>query len=121
MDTVINILLLLVVIWFITQRIIPPRGVGQIDTTKLKKMLKNKREYQFVDVRTPVEFNANRIKSFKNIPLAEVKQRQHELSKDRAVVVICQSGARSNRASRVLKGLGFDVINVKGGMSAWRP
>ncbi|NRK74194.1 rhodanese-like domain-containing protein, partial [Salmonella enterica subsp. enterica serovar Typhi] len=44
-----------------------------------------------------------------------------ELSKDKEVVVICQSGMRSQNATKILKKLGFtNVTNVKGGMSAWR-
>lgn len=42
------------------------------------------------------------------------------LSKEREVVLICQSGMRSNKASKTLKKSGFEkVTNVKGGMNAW--
>jgi rhodanese-related sulfurtransferase len=49
-----------------------------------------------------------------------LKQRVHELSKDKEVIVVCQSGMRSNQASKLLKKLGFtQVTNVIGGMNAW--
>lgn len=103
------------------KRIIPAKGVRQISTTDLKNELKDKNK-QFVDVRTPGEFKGNNIKGFKNLPLQQLAQKaEKELSKDKEVVVICQSGMRSQNATKILKKLGFtNVTNVKGGMSAWR-
>ena len=77
---------------------------------------------QFIDVRTPGEYKANHIREFKNIPLNLLPNKTNTLSKDQEVVVICQSGMRSNQASKLLKKAGFTkVTNVRGGMSAWRP
>jgi rhodanese-related sulfurtransferase len=54
------------------------------------------------------------------MPLHQLAQKSNELSKDNEVVVICQSGMRSQKATKVLKKLGFTKItNVKGGVSAW--
>ncbi len=115
----INGLLIAVIAWFIFQRFVPVKGIKNISTNELKRELKNK-DKQFIDVRTPNEFKANHIKGFKNIPLFELKQRANELAKDKEVFVICQSGMRSNKASKVLKKHGFaHVTNIKGGMSAW--
>ncbi|MFD1608714.1 rhodanese-like domain-containing protein [Oceanobacillus luteolus] len=120
MEFIINGLISLVVIWFLIKQLIPVRGVSQIGTCDVKKILKDK-GYQFIDVRTPYEFKTNHIHGFKNIPLPQIKQRHNELSKDKEVVVICQSGMRSNKATRILKKLGFaKITNVKGGMAAWR-
>lgn len=120
MEIIIKGLIILAVSWFVIQRFIPAKGVRQIKTNDLKKMIKDKR-YQFIDVRTPYEYKTDHIKGFKNIPLAEFKQRCHELSKDKEVVVICQSGNRSNRAAKILKKLKFpNVTNVKGGMTTWK-
>ncbi|MHA6252719.1 rhodanese-like domain-containing protein [Oceanobacillus sp. CAU 1775] len=120
MEYIINALIILILIWFIFQRFIPAKGVRQIETNDLKKILKEK-GYQFIDVRTPYEFKTNHIQGFKNIPLAEIKQRHQELSKDKEIVVICQSGMRSNKATRILKKFNFPkVTNVKGGMAVWR-
>ncbi|MGG3924306.1 rhodanese-like domain-containing protein, partial [Geobacillus thermodenitrificans] len=42
-------------------------------------------------------------------------------SKEKEVVVICQSGMRSQKASKWLKKMGFQhVTNVKGGLNAWQ-
>ena len=119
MDIIINIAIAAFLVWFLAQRFLPAKGVKQITTTELKPML-NEKKTQFVDVRTPMEYNSNRIRQFKNIPLANLSQKQEELAKDQEVVVICQSGMRSNKASKLLKKKGFEkVTNVKGGMSTW--
>ena len=113
------VILFLGVLYFIW-RFMPSKGIKQINTSELKEELKNKNN-QFIDVRTPGEFKQNSIKSFKNVPLNELPNRAEALDKDRPVFVICQSGMRSSNAARLLKKKGFkEIINVKGGMNAWR-
>jgi len=116
----INYLLLAILLFLIIKRFLPTKGVDQISTADLKLELKNKNK-QFVDVRTPGEYKGNHIRGFKNLPLQQLSQKaENELSKEKEVIVICQSGMRSKQASKILKKLGFSkVSNVKGGMNAW--
>lgn len=120
MDTLLNILIIAVIVWFLYQRFTPTKGIKQISTRELRTLLNNKSK-QYIDVRTPNEFRSNHIKGFKNFPLSELQDGVQELSKDQEVFVICQSGMRSSKASKLLKKMGFkEITNVKGGMSAWR-
>ncbi|GGM19328.1 sulfurtransferase [Paraliobacillus quinghaiensis] len=107
--------------YIMIKRMVPTKGVQTISTAKLKNELKDKKK-QFIDVRTPNEFKGNKIKEFKNVPLHQLKQKaEKEINKEKEVVVICQSGMRSQQACKQLKKLGYDqVTNVKGGMNAWR-
>jgi rhodanese-related sulfurtransferase len=115
----INYLFIALLLFLLVNRFIPTKGVRNITTTELKNEL-NEKNKQFVDVRTPGEYKGNHIKGFKNIPLHQLAEKATDLSKDKEVVVICQSGMRSQKASKQLKKLGFSkVTNVKGGMSAW--
>jgi len=116
----VNYLIIAAVIFLMIKRLLPTKGVNNISTIELKAELNDKTK-QFVDVRTPGEFKGNHIGGFKNIPLQVIAQKaEKELSKDKEVIVICQSGMRSGQASKILKKLGFSkVTNVKGGMSAW--
>lgn len=116
----INYLVIAIILFFMIKRFFPTKGVNNISTTDLKAELNDKNK-QFVDVRTPGEFKGNHIRGFKNIPLHQLaKKAERELSKEKEVIVICQSGMRSQQASKVLKKLKFPkVTNVKGGMSAW--
>jgi len=116
----VNYLVIALFLYFILKRFLPTKGIHTISTTELKAELNNKNK-QFVDVRTPGEFKGNHIRGFKNIPLHQLNEKaEKELSMEKEVIVICQSGMRSMQASKTLKKLGFlKVTNVKGGMSAW--
>lgn len=118
MDYLNYIILGLIIVFFIT-RILPTKGVRQISVADLKKELNDKNK-QYIDVRTAGEFKNNNIRGFQNLPLHLLTQKLNGLSKEKEVIVICQSGMRSNKASKILKKHGFkQVTNVRGGMSAW--
>lgn len=113
-------LIILLVVGFIAWRMMPPRGVRSISTASLKPMLKDKTK-QLIDVRTEGEYKQRHIKEFKNMPLNLLPGELSKLDKTKETIVICQSGMRSMQAAKVLKRAGFtNIINVSGGMSAWR-
>jgi rhodanese-related sulfurtransferase len=83
----------------------------------------NRGKSTIVDVRTPEEFAAGHLRDAKNIPLADLATRIGELekSKNRAIIVVCQSGARADKAVRQLSAAGFaDVVRLDGGIAAWQ-
>lgn len=72
-----------------------------------------------LDVRTPAEFGDRHIPGAVNIPLQELAARLSELGpKQRSIVVYCRSGARSAVASQLMRGAGYDVLDI-GGMGSW--
>lgn len=74
-----------------------------------------------VDVRTKREWDSGHIEGAVHIPLGELVQRASELPHDRDVATICEAGYRSSLAASVLSRAGIDrIVNVTGGMSAWR-
>ena len=90
--------------------------VDSISTIELEQRLKQ--NIQLIDVRTHGEFRRGHIKNAKNIPLNEIGI--FTPIADKKTYVICHSGARSKLAAKKLKKRGFDVVNVQGGMHAWR-
>lgn len=112
--------IIIVIVLFFLWRMMPTKGISHITPEELKQKLKQK-DIQLIDVRTPSEFKARNIKAFINVPLNTLNNSSvTKLSKEKEVIVICQSGMRSNKASKLLKKLGFrKVTNVKGGMNAW--
>ncbi|UUC96652.1 rhodanese-like domain-containing protein [Comamonas sp. C11] len=55
-----------------------------------------------------------------NIPLFELEQRWSELPKDREIVLVCESGERSLKATYYLQFQGFTrVSNMEGGLLKW--
>lgn len=74
---------------------------------------------QLVDVREPDEVAHGTLPGARNIPLGELPARIGELDPSQRVVLLCRSGARSNRAAEYLASAGFgDVANLQGGMMA---
>ena len=87
-----------------------------INTKQLDQKIK--KYNQLIDVRTAGEFRRGHIKNAKNIPLNEIGS--FTPVADKKTYVICHSGVRSKLAAKKLKKRGFDVVNVQGGMHAWR-
>ncbi|CAN5322332.1 hypothetical protein BH11PSE11_BH11PSE11_28690 [soil metagenome] len=76
-----------------------------------------------LDVRDPAEFAASHIRDSRNIPLKELKDRTSELDKykSKAVIVVCQAGVSSAKATGLLKSAGFnEVYSLDGGLTEWR-
>lgn len=72
-----------------------------------------------IDVREPHEWVAGHAPDAHLIPLGELGARFSELPRDTEILVICHSGARSERAARALRAAEFIAVSVAGGMLAW--
>jgi rhodanese-related sulfurtransferase len=72
-----------------------------------------------LDVREPHEWKSGHAPKARHIPLGQLDSRLGELPRNREILVVCRSGARSARAAKLLGSQRGDVANVKGGMSAW--
>jgi rhodanese-related sulfurtransferase len=83
----------------------------------------NQGKILLVDVREDAEFAKGHMRDAKNIPLKQLTERVGEIDKfkSKPVIVICESGVRSSKASGQLKTAGFaDVHILEGGMTAWQ-
>ena len=74
---------------------------------------------QVLDVRRPDERASGFIPASLHIPLEDLRQRVHELTHDREIIIYCQSGQRSYFAARMLTQDGFRVRNLSGGYRTW--
>jgi adenylyltransferase/sulfurtransferase len=93
---------------------IPTVSVGQ-----LKDKL-NDGNILLLDVREPFEYDIARIEGAMLLPLGELPDRISELPRDKEIVVMCKTGARSAHATGFLQNQGFrDVYNLAGGITAW--
>ena len=95
-------------------------GIWEVPPDWLEEHL---RDVQIVDVREPDEFTGSlgHIPGARLLPLGALVARAEELSKERPIVTVCRSGARSAQASVLLHKAGFDrVANLAGGMLRWR-
>ena len=72
-----------------------------------------------IDVREDDEVANGVIPGALHIPLGQIADRQGELNKDTAYIIVCHAGGRSFTAASYLDNEGFNVTNMEGGMSAW--
>lgn len=78
---------------------------------------------QIVDVREADEFRGilGHVEGARLIPLGSLVEEAAGLEKDKPVVTVCRSGARSAQAAVLLAKAGFGkVANLSGGMLRWR-
>jgi glyoxylase-like metal-dependent hydrolase (beta-lactamase superfamily II) len=73
-----------------------------------------------LDVRTPLEFESERLADSRNIPLPELDARVDEIPGDREVVVVCRTGVRATIAAEALARAGRRARVLEGGVQAWR-
>ena len=73
-----------------------------------------------VDVRELRERRTGHAPKARHIPLGALPGRARELPERRIVVTVCHSGMRSARAAALLARSGREVVNLRGGMMAWR-
>ena len=83
--------------------------VGAKVTALQATQIINQGKTLILDVRPATDFAAGHIRDAKNIPLKELKGRVAELEKfkDRPVIVVCNKGLQSNKATALLKKEGF--------------
>jgi rhodanese-related sulfurtransferase len=98
-----------------------PGSINQLFVDEVFEIY-NKKDpgYVFLDVRQPQEWEDGVIPGSVKISLGELEDHLDELDKSKKYIMVCRSGARSNRASNILLENGFtDVSNFQGGMMAW--
>jgi rhodanese-related sulfurtransferase len=76
-------------------------------------------EAELLDVRKQHEWEAGHIAGAEHVELNELQAKADELGKDHPFVVYCRGGNRSGMAAEALRGAGFDVHSMAGGISAW--
>lgn len=98
-----------------------PHKVPSISVAQLYNLQKNNTDFQLIDVREPHEYDQYNLGGIL-IPLAEVAKNLHKISKEKKVVIYCQSGKRSKEAVKLILDInsGFDIYNLEGGVMAYQ-
>ena len=93
---------------------------GDIPPLQAWELLASDPDAVLVDVREPNEYDELHAEGALLLPLSELEARYAELPKDKPLLMICRSGARSARAGEFLLQNGYgDVTNLAGGTLAW--
>jgi rhodanese-related sulfurtransferase len=78
---------------------------------------------QILDVRTADEYKSGHIKNALQanwLNKAEFNDRTLSLDKSKTVYIYCLSGGRSAAAADALRATGYNVVNLEGGINAWK-
>jgi adenylyltransferase/sulfurtransferase len=103
----------------------PPAAPADFEITALdlKRAIDSGKNPYILDVREPQEYQINRIPGSVLIPLGQVASRVAEIkagAEGRPIVVQCKMGARSAKATQLLRQQGLErAQNLKGGILAW--
>jgi rhodanese-related sulfurtransferase len=104
-----------------------PCAVAHTDVTaeQVRDLIDSTNDLTVVDVREPYEYCGaiGHIPGALNYPWNSgvLEARYEELPTDGPVLVVCQSGGRSNAAANFLDSKGFSTVyDMLGGMSAWQ-
>lgn len=97
-------------------------GAGALNAAGAVQLI-NREKAVVVDVCEAAEFAAGHIVGAKNIPLSQLEDKLASSVKNKTLplILVCQSGTRSNRAVAIAKKLGFEKAqSLGGGLAAWR-
>ena len=111
------ILIGLIIIEFIKLR----RGTRQVSPARVVQLI-NHNQAAVVDIRGSDAFLAGHIVGAISLPMNEIanKLKKIEKFKSQSMVIVCATGADSNKAATLLTQQGFQVQILAGGMRAWR-
>jgi phage shock protein E len=93
---------------------------NMIPPQKFKELLKEDSGV-IIDVRTKSEYNSGHLKKTDynfNLSSSDFEQKIKKLDKDKNYFLYCRSGARSGRASQIMKRNGFENVYNVGGLQS---
>ena len=89
------------------------------DHTLAPARAKQTEDAQFIDVRTPDEYEAGHIPGARFVQLDEVQAGAESFDRAKPVVFYCRSGDRSTLAVDAFRASGWDAYAIDGGLLAW--
>jgi rhodanese-related sulfurtransferase len=73
-----------------------------------------------LDVREKSEWNAGHAPQAAHLPLSRIAEAPKKVKPGKSVVVMCRSGNRSRSATKALIDMGYEAVNLTGGIGAWQ-
>ena len=74
--------------------------------------------YTILDVRSTGEVGRGTLPGALNVPIDEIRERISEIPSGK-ILVTCQVGQRGHAATRLLREMGHDAVNLDGGYMTW--
>ncbi len=93
---------------------------GNVISIEEAKELMSNNGIQLVDLRGETEYNSGHIAKADNVFVGTLPQNLDKVSKDKKVIIHCQSGDRAAIGYSILAKNGYkNVVNFSGGMNEW--
>ena len=96
--------------------------IKELNLQEAENLINNDDNLTVIDVRTPQEYATGHLPQSINLDLRSqtFNEELGKLDKNKAYLVYCQSGNRSQKALDTMKELGFkEVYNLSGGITQW--
>lgn len=91
-----------------------------IGPRETKELIETRGDLVRVDVRSPEEFRHGTLPGFRSIPFWEILKGNHDLPRDRPILLVCAVGGRSLAVGQLLSLKGYrEVYNLEGGLEEW--
>ena len=92
------------------------------ESSVIEEILKNlNKNITLIDIREPYEYNEGSIKTSENIPMSNlISTPEDYLDKNDKYYIVCKSGNRSGKLCNILGAEGYNVVNLAGGMMAYK-
>lgn len=97
------------------------KGVGNVSALELPQLQRGG-NFAIIDVNDNGAFKSCHIPDALNFPLEGINADNAALKKlkGKTLIIVCQTGNRSNKAAKLLLGLGFEDLHVlRGGLTGW--
>jgi rhodanese-related sulfurtransferase len=95
-------------------------SANELDATSLKRKL-NLQQVTLVDVRESYEYASEHILGSISVPLSTFAPEQVAQISTKPIVLCCQSGMRSSKATQKLLECGVESVSqLQGGISSWK-
>ena len=91
----------------------------EISPAEVKRMIDERQDFHFIDVRERAEYQTTRVAGTRLIPMADIPAHLSELDDERPVVLMCHHGVRSLHAANWLRQNGVDAQSMQGGIDLW--
>ena len=99
------------------------KTISAIESKEMIKNFKTNERFVLLDIRTPREFNYERIDGAINIDFyqQDFVTNLQNLDKEKTYLIYCRTANRTSHALRLMKDLGFrEVYNMAGGIVDWK-
>lgn len=98
------------------------RGRGGLTAAEATQLI-NRRNAIVVDLRPGTDYANGHLPAARHLEFEQLQAKIGQIAKNKAspVLLVCQNGSQSNKASRVVREAGYTEVHVlQGGLNAWQ-